>query len=383
MAQKPTYEELEQKLKELEEKSSNCEQSEGALRESEATLKSILRVAPIGIGLLHNRVFTWVSDQMCQMVGYKPDELIGKSARILYETEQEFDRVGKEKYKEIKERGTGELETRWRRKDGGVIDVLLRSTPIDPNDLSSGVTFTALDITDRILAEKALQESSKKIKLFAYSVSHDLKNPALGVYGIAKLLNKCSEDIPGKKAKKYCEQLLKTSEQIIALIDKINLYISTTESPLTIEEVYLKELIRTIEEEFSAQLSDRQITWQEPEQFPYIKVDKLAILRVIRNIVDNSLKYGGNNLSEITFDYEDSEDFHILSIRDNGVGIKTKDTKGIFGLFRRKETAKGTKGTGLGLSIVKEIAEQHGGKVWTRADSPKGITFYISISKNL
>jgi PAS domain S-box-containing protein len=96
------------------------------------------------------------------MVGYSSDELVGQSARILYPSEEEFNRVGEEKYAQIREQGAGTVETRWKRKDGSIIDVLLSSTPIDPVDPSVAVTFTALDITDRKQAKRSLRESEER-----------------------------------------------------------------------------------------------------------------------------------------------------------------------------------------------------------------------------
>jgi len=63
--------------------------------------------------------------------------------------------------------------------------------------------------------------------------------------------------------------------------------------------------------------------------------------------------------------------------------LRYEDSKKIFKAFQRNETSKGVEGAGLGLSIVKEIAEQHGGKVWLEPRTTRGATFRISISKNL
>jgi PAS domain S-box-containing protein len=141
-------------------------QTEEALRASEATLKSIFRVAPIGIGLVVNRVLKQVNQRLCDMLGYAREELIDKSARILYRSQEEFDWVGREKYQQIQEFGTGTVETRWRHKDGRLLDVLLSSTPLNPNDLSAGVTFTALDITERKQAEVALRDERDRAQQY-------------------------------------------------------------------------------------------------------------------------------------------------------------------------------------------------------------------------
>jgi PAS domain S-box-containing protein len=128
-----------------------------ALHESEEKMHSIFRAAPTGIGVVVNRVIAEVNQRFCDMIGYAREELVGQSARMIYPSDAEYEYVGREKYGQIAEQGTGTVETRFRRKDGAVIDVLLSSTPIDTADLARGVTFTALDITERKQAEEQLR----------------------------------------------------------------------------------------------------------------------------------------------------------------------------------------------------------------------------------
>lgn len=137
------------------------------LKKSEAMLKGILRAATVGVGLLVDREFVWVNDYVTAITGYTNDELIGKSARILYENDEEFTRVGTEKYAEIRKTGKGSIETRWRRKNGEIVDIFLSSVAIDPQDLSAGVVFTALDITSEKLAKAALVASEERFRTLA------------------------------------------------------------------------------------------------------------------------------------------------------------------------------------------------------------------------
>jgi light-regulated signal transduction histidine kinase (bacteriophytochrome) len=240
-----------------------------------------------------------------------------------------------------------------------------------------------LDITKRKMAEEALKQSSEKTKLFAYSVSHDLKSPAVGIYGLAKRLYNRYGNKLDEKGREYCAHILRGSEQIAALVEKINVYISTKELPLALERIKLKEILQIVKDEFSTALNIRRIMWEEPEDLPEITADRLSILRVLRNLVDNALKYGGDRLSRIRIGYDESDLHHILCVTDDGIGIKAIDTEKIFGLFERRDTSKGIEGTGLGLAIVKEIAEQHKGKVWTEPGRDKGTAFYVAISKFL
>ncbi|MGA2940232.1 MAG: ATP-binding protein [Syntrophobacteraceae bacterium] len=200
---------------------------------------------------------------------------------------------------------------------------------------------------------------------------------------MTKRLHKQSKDVLDEKGRNYCEQILKISEHIAALVEKINVYIVTKEARPLFEKINIKEILKMLKDEFSAQLNIRRIEWFDPESDIEIKGDRLSILRVFRNIVDNALKYGGERLSKIWIGHEETEGFHIFSIADDGKGLKGMDAEKIFGLFQRHETSRGVEGAGLGLAIVKEIAQQHGGQVWVQPAAKKGTTFCISISKNL
>jgi light-regulated signal transduction histidine kinase (bacteriophytochrome) len=251
-------------------------------------------------------------------------------------------------------------------------------------ELERGVKELKREATDYRQVEKVLKDSSEKLKLFAYSVSHDLKSPAIGLYGLTKRLQRDYADILDEKGKKYCEQILKTAEQIAALVEQINIFISTKEAPLTIERISLKEVLKVIREEFSAQLSIREIRWSAPDYIPEIEADRLCMIRVLRNLIDNAIKYGGEALSEIDIQYKESSESHILSVKDNGIGLKEPDShQDIFAPFIRRKTSRGIQGSGLGLTIIREIVEKHCGDVWLELGRERGITFYISIPKYL
>lgn len=133
-------------------------------RAEDARLRAIDRATPAGIGVVTQRVIQEVNDTLCRMTGYTRAELIGQSARILYPSIEDYEYVGREKYHQLAERGAGAVETRWRRKDGAIIDVLLSSAIVDPSDLAGEVVFMALDITERKQIEAALQERERQVR---------------------------------------------------------------------------------------------------------------------------------------------------------------------------------------------------------------------------
>jgi PAS domain S-box-containing protein len=257
------------------------------------------------------------------------------------------------------------------------------NTPIYHTDGSVSKQAMFVDITERKQMEETLRKSAEKTKQFAYSVSHDLKSPAIGIYGLAKHLHKAHADALGEKGKAYCDQILKAAEHISTLVAQINLYISTSAAVLVIERIKLKDILEMVREEFSGQIGIRQIKWSEPEHLPELNADRISILRVLRNLVDNALKYGGDDLTEIRLDYKDTDAFHILSVSNDGSTIKEEHFKKIFRPFQRYETARGVEGSGLGLAIVKELVEQHGGEVWVESPRENWAAFHVSISKSL
>jgi two-component system, cell cycle sensor histidine kinase and response regulator CckA len=139
--------------------------AEEALLDSEATLRTLLQAAPIGIGEVSaDRTLGWTNDLLCKMLDYSPEELAGQSARILYQSDEEFLRVGREKHPEVIRHGTGSVETRFRRKDGSVFPVLLSSSSVVRGDLSQGIVFTAMDVTERKRAEAQIRLNEERLQ---------------------------------------------------------------------------------------------------------------------------------------------------------------------------------------------------------------------------
>jgi signal transduction histidine kinase len=228
---------------------------------------------------------------------------------------------------------------------------------------------------------KELKEKKETIKFFAYSASHDLKSPAVGLHGLAQRLQQKYAAALDRNGREVCEQILKTSNHILALSEKINAYIATKELPLEIERTSLSEITDLIRCEFEPVLRERNIRWTEPSQPVEIQADKSALIRFFQNCVDNALKYGGERLTEVRIEHEQDRDSHIFSVHDDGIGMKQEDAEGLFELFQRHETSNGVDGSGLGLAIVKELARRHGGRVWAETEEGKGITFFLSIPK--
>ena len=316
-----------------------------------------------------------------KMYGYTEQEALGMSItkivppEKLSEYEEFIDRLRRRE-------DVHSFETQRITKDGRTLDVWLTVTAlVDDTGTVMAVATTERDISERKKLEAELQNRLEKITLFTSYVSHDLKNAAIGVHGLAKRVFETLEGHFDDKGKLYCHQIVRSSEHILSLLDELNYYLKEKGTPLQIEQVDLKKVLDSVKQEFIEELDSRNITWSAPNDLPKIRIDKLAVFRAFRNLVENALRHGGNNLSEILIGYDETNEYHVLSVNDDGVGPDCRNCNYLFEPFRRGNNMA-SPGSGLGLAIVKDVAERHGGRAWTDP-LPGGGAFYFSVAKKL
>ncbi|HKL27009.1 MAG TPA: PAS domain S-box protein [Desulfuromonadales bacterium] len=211
-----------------------------AAQASEATLKSILTAVPVSVGLVRNRVFCWVNRWMVEELGYAEEELIGQNARLLYESDEEYERIGREKYDRVKAGHMGEVKTRFLCRDGRGIDVLVRSVPIDPETLDAGVIFAALNISELQKADLELRKALGEAETARQQMFGILRSVVAGLIvidleGRISMMNPSVESLLGRKAAdmigKPVDQLIESRE----FLGKVDLALAGSEQPDAVE----------------------------------------------------------------------------------------------------------------------------------------------------
>lgn len=194
-------------------------ENEKVLKQRESSLRSIVQAIPTAIGHTRNQTMHIVNNRFCELSGYRHDELVGKSVRFLYPSEEEFNRVIEEKHRQIAEKGSGVIESQLLRKDGKVLDVLFRTAPLDPSDHSCGSTSIMFDITEQKQAERAQRESEEQFRILVELAPQGIQECDLS--GRITLSNPAHHKIlgynPGELIGKYLWDLLPTEEEQRAL----------------------------------------------------------------------------------------------------------------------------------------------------------------------
>ncbi len=356
------------------------------LKRSEEQYRDLYEIAPLAFVLWDRqcRITDW-NRRAEEMFGWRREEVLGKNFFDFLVPGEERGRgediVDSLLARKLPSRG---IRRNLTRQGEVILCEWNNSIQYDREGEVKGALSLGLDVTERQRAREELEKSAEQIKWFAYSITHDLKTPAITLLGLTRRLKDKYRPVLDEQGRRYCEYILKGGEQIIALVDKINTFIRTKEAQPAIEPLEVSGLFRVVREEFAPRLAERHLAWLAPETTARIRGDRLSLLRALRNLVDNALKYGGPDLSEIELGYGLNNGFHLLTVRDNGQGIDPRDMEQIFGMFIRKGCPREVEGAGLGLAIVKEVAGLHRGRVWARpGPDNKGVVFYLAISREL
>jgi PAS domain S-box-containing protein len=362
-----------------------------ALAESKAMLRSVFRAAPVGIGVVRNRILVCTNQRIHEMIGYSEEFLRGKSARILYPSDEDFEYVGREKYRQIGQSGTGSVETRWRRSDGRIIDVILSSTPVDPADLDRGVTFSALDITERNLLEERLRHSQKMeaVGQLAGGIAHDFNNQLSGIMGFADLLRSSVGHDP--TLARYAESILVGVQRAADLTAQLLAFArkgKVLAVPVDLHKILLEvgsllrhSLGKSIRLRHDLRASP-STTLGDPSQL------QSAILNLAINardampdggelvIATDVVTVGGAWSGRLVLDAPPGA-YVKIDVRDTGVGIPPEIMDRIFEPFFT--TKDETKGTGLGLAAVYGTLRSHGGGLAVESSVGDGTTFSLLV----
>jgi light-regulated signal transduction histidine kinase (bacteriophytochrome) len=140
-----------------------------------------------------------------------------------------------------------------------------------------------------------------------------------------------------------------------------------------------EEVIADVTANLSGAIESKNATILYPENMPCLRMNRLHLTQLFQNLIGNAIKFTDNRPPVVKINAGESNGAVILSIADNGIGIKKEYEDKVFVLFQQLNKNNRFEGTGIGLTICKNIVEKYNGKIWFDSAENEGTTFYISI----
>lgn len=223
-----------------------------------------------------------------------------------------------------------------------------------------------------------LSNRADELDHFALTISHDLKTPLAAIGGFAELLNdRLAAGDPVQA--RFCAKRI--SEVTQRMENRLNELLKLAKMGKTIEpadEINFGEIVVEALNLVKPRLSKKHILVKKEQHFPTVLCDRARLLEVMENLLDNAIKYIGEQPSQIEIGCREEPDETVFFVKDNGIGIQTQHFDRIFELFKRLD--KDSKGDGTGLAIIKRIIEAHGGRIWVESEGAgKGSCFCFTL----
>ncbi|MCX6199436.1 MAG: PAS domain S-box protein [Bacteroidetes bacterium] len=260
----------------------------------------------------------------------------------------------------------------------------------------SGVVIMHINITERKMAEIAIQElnenlelrvterttelteANKALEAFSYSVSHDLRAPVRAVTSFTKIIQKEYGAGFDADCNELFEHIETSSKRMNAIIDDLLNLAKYEKEKLRLAPLDMSKLVKNIWDNISFSTSHKAIL--QLADLPLANADESMIEQVLVNLISNAVKYSSKKEKPMVIvGYEKADVTITFFVKDNGAGFDMKNYNRLFGAFQRLHGTSEFEGTGVGLHLVKRIVERHGGAVWAESKIDEGATFYFTL----
>ena len=252
-----------------------------------------------------------------------------------------------------------------------------------------GIIFFALIITGLVLNTIFIVREIRRNEqhdAFLNAVTHELKTPIASIRLYLETLK--SRDVGEEKRREFYNVMLADSNRLLNTVEQVLQASRTRENDrsLNISEINVAELLEECVQIIKSRYNLGEGTIVLPEKIAETKVsgDLTEMQTVFVNLLDNAVKYSGDEVKISIRVRNPSERVVEIRIKDNGVGLDETEIKRVFKRFYRvpNDSTQTVKGTGLGLFIVRSIIKKHGGRVFAESRGEgRGTTMIVRLPK--
>jgi two-component system, chemotaxis family, sensor kinase Cph1 len=231
------------------------------------------------------------------------------------------------------------------------------------------------EISERIRIEDELLARNAELETFAHTISHDLRSTVSIIEGYAQVALESKDDL----LQECLEKIVYLARRMEDFIESLLVYSEVGRPEGNPTAVDAGQVLSELLVERETELAARNVRVIAAGRLPVVRVDPLRLHQVFANLMDNALKYMGENPDPVVECGADArEGAVVFYVRDNGIGIAKSDQKMIFEPFQRL-SSEYHHGLGIGLSTVKRAVEGWGGDVWVESVPGQGSTFFFTI----
>ncbi len=244
----------------------------------------------------------------------------------------------------------------------------------------------ASDITESKRAEEEreklvsqLEAKNSELDQFAYRVSHDLKSPLITINGFVGVLKEDLAQRITEEEEGHLGRISSAANKMRGLLDDVLELSRIGRAMNPPKQVRLEEVANEAVELLAGRIEQRRVEVTVSPDLPVIHADHSRLLEVLQNLIENSVKYMGDQPEpSIEIGIRQDGNQTVCLVRDNGIGIEPKHHEKVFEIFDKLDRA--SEGTGIGLAIARRIIEVHGGQIWVESEGAgKGATFCFTI----
>jgi signal transduction histidine kinase len=230
--------------------------------------------------------------------------------------------------------------------------------------------------------KKKIDIQRYELENFGRICAHDLKAPLRNIRNFIELVN---TDIAGQNYERitdYCERIDKSAGYMDQLIDTLRAYSKLNVMQIEYNRVSLHHILEVTLHNLNSIIMKKNADIRWDNTLPEIWCHEIEIIQLFQNLLGNSLKYCDKDRPVITLNVEDRENFWIISVQDNGIGIEKDYLEIIFEPFQRLHHKNEYEGTGLGLATCQKIVTRHGGHIWCESEKNQGTRFIFTLHKH-
>jgi signal transduction histidine kinase len=233
---------------------------------------------------------------------------------------------------------------------------------------------------------RRLEESNAALTEFAYASAHDLKEPLRNIGSFISLLKRRYGHTFNEEGLEYMEYVnvgvRKMNKLLEDLLEYSTLVVNTNNSNADLyDTVRFNEVLDEIKTSLHASIQQKKADIQYAKKLPELPMSRLHQTQLFQNLISNAMKFVENKAPIIQIQCEENDNDIIVSVKDNGIGIKQEYSDKVFKLFHRLNRDTNYEGTGVGLSICKNIVEKYKGKIWFESVEHQSSIFYIKLPK--